>query len=71
MQTKLSRYMDTHHITQVELERRSGVSRRTISTAAAGHREVSLDTWARLSRALGCNVWEISEDAYSRLVGSV
>ena len=69
--TKLARYMDTHHITQVELERRSGVSRRTIATAAAGSREVSLDTWARLARALGVNVYEISEDAYSRLVGAV
>ena len=73
--TKLARYLDEHGITQVELARRSGVNRRTVGFAVAGDtvsgHETSLDTWAKLSRALGCNVYEISEDAYSRLVGSV
>lgn len=71
MRTKLARYMADHGITQVEAERRSGVNRRTIATAQDGSREPSLDTWAKLARGLGCNVYDISEDAYSRLVGSV
>lgn len=69
--TKLARYLDAHGITQVELERRSGVSRRTISDAAAGRRDTSVDTWVRLSRALGCTIWEISEDAYAQMVGTL
>lgn len=69
--TKLARYLEQHGITQIELERRSGVSRKTISDAALGKRDASLDTWARLARSLGCNVWDISEDAYSRLAGTL
>jgi transcriptional regulator with XRE-family HTH domain len=73
--TKLARYLDDHGITQSALARRSGVNRRTVGFAVAGEassgHETSLDTWAKLSRALGCNVYDISEDAYSRLVGSV
>ena len=73
--TKLARYLDEHGITQMDLARRSGVSRRTVGFAVqgaevSGH-ETSLDTWAKLCRALGCNAYDISEDAYSRLVGSV
>lgn len=69
--TKLSQYLEAHHITQADLARRSGVNRRTIVTACHAQRDVSLDTWAKLARALGCNVYEISEDAYSRVVGTV
>ncbi len=69
--TKLARYLDEHQITQSDLARRSGVNRRTVIYAVHGGKVTSLETWAKLARALGCNVWEISEDAYSDLVGVV
>jgi DNA-binding XRE family transcriptional regulator len=73
--TKLAAYLDSHGISQSELARRAGVSRKTVISAVQGDgisgHETSLDTWAKLARALSCNVYDISEDAYSRLVGSV
>jgi transcriptional regulator with XRE-family HTH domain len=73
--TKLARYLAERRISQSQLARDSGVSLRTVNYAVQGEstarHATSLDTWAKLARALGCNVYEISEDAYSRLVGSV
>ena len=73
--TKLDRYLAEHGITRSELSRRSGVNRRTVQHATQGRdvsgHETSLETWSRFARALGCNVYEISEDAYGQLVGTV
>lgn len=69
--TKLARYLAANGVTQVELARRSGVSRQTILDAVYERREPTLDTWAKLARALGCNVWDISEAAYGRLAGTL
>lgn len=68
--TKLAAMLDTRRITQAELSRRSGVSRPAIIRACRGD-DVSLETWVRLARALGVNVYDISPDAYGRLVGAV
>ena len=69
--TKLAQYLDSHQITRSELARRAGVNRRTVIYAVQGDKVTSLQTWARLARALGCNVYDINEDAYSDLVGVV
>lgn len=75
MTTKLAGYLADRGITQSELARRAGVNRRTVIYAVQGEPAcgivTSLDTWAKLARALGCNVWEISEEAYADLVGTV
>jgi transcriptional regulator with XRE-family HTH domain len=57
-------------MTQAELSRRSGVSRPAIIRACRGE-DVALETWVRLARALGVNVYDISTDAYGRMVGTV
>ena len=69
--TKLAHYLDSHHITRSELARRAGVTRRTVIYAVQGDKVTSLETWAKMARALGCNVWDINEDAYGELVGVV
>lgn len=75
MTTKLARYLEEHGITQSELARRAGVNRRTVIYAVQGESvggiKTSVDTWAKLARGLGCNVWDISEQAYADLVGTV
>jgi transcriptional regulator with XRE-family HTH domain len=68
--TKLAALLDERRITQTKLSRLSGVSRPAIIRACRGE-NVELETWARLARALGVNVYDISEDAYGRLVGTV
>jgi transcriptional regulator with XRE-family HTH domain len=68
--TKLAAMLDQRRITQAELSRRSGVSRPAIIRACRGE-DVALDTWVRLARALGVNVYDISTEAYGRLVGTV
>lgn len=69
--TKLARYLECHHITRSDLARRAGITRRTVIYAVQGDKATSLETWAKMARALGCNVWDISEDAYGDLVGVV
>jgi DNA-binding XRE family transcriptional regulator len=70
--TKLGRYLTEHNITHADAARRSDVSRRTIISLANGQQQrASLDTWAKLARGLGCNVYEISEDAYAAMVGTI
>lgn len=75
MGTKLAQYLKHHNVTKSELARRAEVSRRTVIYAVQGESAcgivTSLDTWAKLARALGCNVWDISEEAYAGLVGTV
>jgi len=68
--TKLAAMLDTRRMTQAELSRRSGVSRPAIIRACRGE-DVALETWVRLARALGVNVYDISTDAYGRMVGTV
>ena len=70
--TKLGRYLADRRITHADAARMSDVSRRTIIALANGQqRRASLDTWAKLARGLGCNVYEISEDAYAQMVGTI
>lgn len=69
--TKLARYLAAHGWSQARLARESRVSRQTVLDAVNGRREPTADTWAKWARVLGCNLWDISEDAYSRVVGTV
>lgn len=68
--TKLAAMLEARHITQAELSRRSGVSRPAIIRACRGD-DVQLETWVRLARALAVNVYDLSPDAYGRMVGAV
>jgi DNA-binding XRE family transcriptional regulator len=70
--TKLAAYLEEHNITHADLARRSDVSRRTVLELANGLRtRATLETWVKLARGLGCNVYEISEDAHAQMVGAV
>jgi transcriptional regulator with XRE-family HTH domain len=70
MANKLSAVLESRHLSQSQLAVLSQVSRVTINKACRGD-EVALETWVKLARALGCNVYEISPDAYGRLVGAL
>jgi DNA-binding XRE family transcriptional regulator len=70
--TKLGRFLVEHGISHAECARRADVSRPTIVGLCNGQaKRASLETWVKLARALGCNVYEISEEAYAQMVGAV
>ena len=70
--TKLGRYLSEHKISHAEAARMTDVSRHTVSMLANGRlTRASLETWTKLARGLGCPVYDISEDAYARLVGTI
>ena len=72
MGSKLGQYLDARGISHAEAARMCDVSRQTIVGLCNGQaRRASLETWAKLARGLGCNVYEISEEAYAQLVGTV
>lgn len=60
--TKLKRVLLAREMTQVELAQRSGVSRFAVYRAYYGHSRMSLETWARLARALDVTVRDIASD---------
>jgi plasmid maintenance system antidote protein VapI len=68
--SKLAALLTERGITHSELARRADVSRPVVVAAVQG-RNVSTDTWVKFARALGVNVYEISEEAYARIVGAI
>jgi DNA-binding XRE family transcriptional regulator len=65
--SKLAAVLAERGITHSELARRADVSRPVVIAAVKG-RDVSTDTWIKLACALDVNVYDISEEAYARIV---
>lgn len=68
--TRLAEVMAYRHLTREQLAARSGLSRPTVSLAAAG-RAVSFDTWVRLAETLGVSVAEIAPADVAARISSV
>ena len=49
---KLQVYLDEHGVSYSELERRTGITRKTISSICSGERDGNMATWRAIARAL-------------------
>lgn len=57
--TMLRGRMEREGVTQAELSRRTGISRRTICDLANGRHDGNVSTWRALARGLRCGIDDI------------